>query len=55
MRTVNDVINDLNDEAAFMGRCGLVPTANLLKEAVYYLKKIQRKENGHGDDGRKRG
>ncbi len=37
-RTVDDVIKDLEREAKFMGRCGMVTTANLMREAIYFLK-----------------
>ena len=54
-RTINDVIEDLIKESRFMGRCGMVTTANLMQEAVYYLKTM-KEGNKDGDklgtDGR---
>jgi hypothetical protein len=46
-RTVKEVIEDLIKESRFMGRCGMVTTANLMQEAVYYLK--MKEENKDGD------
>ena len=43
-RTVDDVIQDLEREAKFMGRCGMVTTANLMYEAIYFLK--NKKDKG---------
>lgn len=43
-RTVADVIEDLKKESLFQAKCGLVPTANLLTEAVYYLKKYKKEK-----------
>lgn len=50
MRTVDDVIEDLKQEVQFFARCGLVPTANVLQEAIYYLKKISKKERTNEKD-----
>ena len=46
-RTVKEVIEDLIKESRFMGRCGMVTTANLMQEAVYYLK--MKEENKDAD------
>ena len=52
-RTINDVIEDLIKESRFMGRCGMVTTANLMQEAVYYLKMKEENKDGNksGTDG----
>lgn len=48
-RTIENVIEDLLKESRFMGRCGMVTTANLMKEAVYWLKRLKEDED---DDGK---
>jgi hypothetical protein len=48
MRTVDDVIEDLREEAAFFARCGLIPTANVIHEAIGYLKQIKKEEEDAG-------
>lgn len=49
-RTMENVIEDLQRESRFMGRCGMVTTANLMLEAVYWLKRL--KEEQEEDDGK---